>query len=168
MKFLSSLLVATSLAFGASLTFAGTANHEAHTHRAIMVSDFVIRATTPNAGATAAYGHIHNHGADDDRLIGAEVSFAKKTEIHEMKIDGDVMRMREIKDGLIIPAGEMVSLKNGAEHVMIMGLTEQIKPHASYEVTLTFEKAGAITLTAEAIPLSGKKTDDQKSHKHKH
>ena len=170
MKILSSLLLAISVIFGASFASAGTANHEKHTsdHSGIMASDFVIRATTPNAGATAAYGHIHNHGNSDDRLIGAHVSFAKKAEIHEMTLEGDVMKMRQITGGLLIPAGEMVDLKNGAEHVMIMGLSEQIKTDNSYEITLTFEQAGAITLTAGTISLSGKKTQDDHSHHNGH
>ena len=127
-----------------------------------MISDLTIRATTSQAGATAAYATIHNHGSDDDRLVGITVSFSKKAEIHEMKLDGDVMKMREIEGGLILPAGKMVTLEKGGNHLMFMGLTEQIKLSESYEITFEFEKADAITLTADTISLSGK------THKHKH
>ena len=132
----------------------------------IMISDLTIRATTSQAGATAAYATIHNHGSDDDRLVGITVSFSKKAEIHEMKLDGDVMKMREIEGGLILPAGKMVTLEKGGNHLMFMGLTEQIKLSESYEITFEFEKADAITLNAETISLSGKTHKHKHSHKH--
>ena len=128
----------------------------------IMISDLTIRTTTSQAGATAAYATIHNNGSEDDRLVDITVSFSKKAEIHEMKLDGDVMKMREIEGGLILPAGKMVRLEKGGNHLMFMGLTEQIKLSESYEITFEFEKADAITLTADTISLSGK------THKHKH
>ena len=132
----------------------------------IMISDLTIRATTSQAGATAAYATIHNHGSDDDRLVGITVSFSKKAEIHEMKLDGNVMKMREIEGGLILPAGKMVTLEKGGNHLMFMGLTEQIKLSESYEITFEFEKADAITLNAETISLSGKTHKHKHSHKH--
>ena len=130
----------------------------------IMITDLTIRGTTPHAGATAAYGIVHNHGQQDDRLIGASVSFAKKAEIHEMKMDGDVMKMREIKGGIKIPAGQMIHLTQGGDHVMLMGLSEQITLDNSYEITFEFEKAGRITKTATTIALSGKMKSGHKSH----
>jgi copper(I)-binding protein len=179
MKRLSPLLIALSLMASPS-AFAGTDNHEkhgnhekhahhnhdnhAHNSDQLMVMDVVIRATTPNAGATAAYGIIHNHSTTDDRLIGASVSFAKKAEIHEMKIEGDVMKMRELEGGLIIPAGEMVSLAMGAEHVMIIGLSGPIIQGDSYQISFEFEKAGIITAKASTISLSGKPA----AHSHNH
>ena len=128
-----------------------------------MVSDVVIRATTKNAGATAAYARIHNHGETDDRLISASVSFAKRVEIHEMTLAGDVMKMRELADGLVIPAGKMVTLKKGAEHVMIMGLSGPIMLDERYQITFEFEKAGSLTIMADTITLSGK---PPKAHNH--
>ena len=168
MKLLSSLLIALSLMAGPS-AFAGTDNHEKHAHHdhnsdELMVKDVVIRATTPNAGATAAYGIIHNHSSKDDRLIGASVSFAKKAEIHEMKMEGDVMKMREIAGGLRIPAGEIVTLAKGGEHVMIMGLSGPITLDGSYQISFEFEQAGTITVEAGTISLSGKPA----AHSHNH
>jgi len=168
MKCLSSLIISLLLIASHS-AFAGTANHEKHAHHdhnshGLMVKDVVIRATTPNAGATAAYGIIHNHSDSDDRLLGASVSFAKKTEIHEMKQVGDVMKMREIAGGIIIPAGEMVALANGAEHVMIIGLSGPITMDGSYQISFEFEQAGTITVDASTISLSGKPAAHNHSH----
>ena len=137
-------------------------------HDDIHIHDVTIRATTPNAGATAVYAMIHNHGDEQDRLVGGHVSFAKKVEIHEMKLDGDVMRMREIEGGLVIPSDGMAHLKKGGNHMMVMGLSEPIKLDGAYEVTFSFEKAGDITVPAVVISLSGKVTGthDHKGHDH--
>ena len=153
MKLLSSLLLSFALMLGASSGHAGTKEDSA-----ITLSDIVIRATTPQAGATAAYGTIHNHGTSDDRLLGASVSFAKKAEIHEMRLSGDVMKMRPLAGGLLIPAGKSVALRQGAEHIMIMGLDRQIKQGAPYEIRFIFEQAGTIIMQAGTMSLSGKKS----------
>lgn len=175
MKSLSAFLIIAGFFASMAVAQAGTANHEAHHHdeammKGIMIEDVHIRATTPQAGATAIYAHIHNHGKIGDHLTGASVTFAKKTEIHEMILDGDVMKMRALKGGIALPAGQSVTLKSGAEHVMVMGLSEGIMLGERYLVTFEFEQAGAITVEAETIPLSGKpaKAHDHSGHKHKH
>ena len=137
-------------------------------HDDIHIHDVTIRATTPNAGATAIYAMIHNHGDEQDRLVGGRVSFAKKVEIHEMKMDGDVMRMREIEGGLVIPSDGMAYLKKGGNHMMVMGLSEPIKLDGAYEVTFSFEKAGDITVPAVVISLSGKAKQDHSHKDHDH
>ena len=130
----------------------------------IMITDLTIRGTTAQAGATAAYGTFHNHSPQDDRLIRASVTYGKKTEIHQMTLDGDVMKMREIIGGIEIPAGEMIRLKQGGDHIMIMGLSEPITLDNSYEITFEFEKAGIITKKAIPVSLSGKPRQDQQDH----
>ena len=137
-------------------------------HDDIHIHDVTIRATTPNAGATAIYAMIHNHGDEQDRLVGGRVSFAKKVEIHEMKMDGDVMKMREIEGGLVIPSDGMAHLKKGGNHMMVMGLSEPIKLDGAYEITFSFEKAGDITVPAVVISLSGKAKQDHSHKDHDH
>ena len=140
----------------------------------IMISDLVVRATTSSAGASAAYVTIHNHADEADRLIGASIGIAKKVEIHEMTLDGDVMKMREIKGGLLIPAKGEARLAKGGNHLMLIGLTAPIIMGQSYDISFEFEKAGIITKTAHTISLSGKaaksqhqKSDGHKNHGHK-
>ena len=137
-------------------------------HDDIHIHDVTIRATTPNAGATAIYAMIHNHGDEQDKLVGGRVTFAKKVEIHEMKLDGDVMRMREIEGGLVIPSDGMAHLAKGGNHMMVMGLSEPIKLDGAYEVTFSFEKAGDITVPAVVISLSGKAKQDHSYKDHDH
>ena len=159
MKFLALITIIASLFSQAVLA--------ADSHK-LMIEDPIIRATAPNAGATAGYLTIHNHSQTDDRLIGVKAEFARKSEIHEMKMTGDVMKMRPIEGGIIIPAGGMAALEKGGNHLMFMGLTEQIQFKESYQFTLLFEKAGAIIVNADTISLSGKSHDPKTHKKHKH
>jgi copper(I)-binding protein len=76
-------------------------------------------------------------------------------EVHEMVLHGDVMRMRELEGGLPIPAGETVALQPGGYHVMFMDLAGPFEAGQSVEVTLTFEKAGDLTLTMPVVPRGG-------------
>lgn len=102
------------------------------------------RATPPNAPVSGGYMIIHNSGEEADRLISGEADFAERVEIHEMAMDGDVMKMRQLADGLEIPAGGEVVLKPGGYHVMFIGIDSQFKNGETRNVKLTFEKAGSI------------------------
>ena len=106
----------------------------------------MIRATLPNQPVSAGYMIIKNTGKESDRLVGGSAEFSAKTEIHEMAMENDVMKMRELADGLEIPAGDEVILKKGGLHVMFMKLSEQMVEGESRKVTLEFEKAGPIEL----------------------
>jgi hypothetical protein len=116
---------------------------------AVTVGDLSItgaftRATLPNAPVGGAYLTITNSGAADDRLVSVTTPAAGVSQIHEMKMDGDVMKMNELPDGLVIPAGETVKLEPGGYHLMLMQLTGPLVEGQSITVTLTFEKAGAV------------------------
>ncbi len=102
------------------------------------------RATAPTAPTAGGYLKIVNKGTTADRLVSARSTASAKTEIHEMKMDGSVMRMRELEKGLEIPAGGSVMLQPGGYHVMFMQLKEPFKEGAKVPVTLVFEKAGSI------------------------
>ena len=104
------------------------------------------RATMPGAPVSGGYMVIRNTGSEADRLIAGSADFAGKVEIHEMKMEDDVMKMREVEGGLEIPAGGEVILKPGGYHVMFMKLGEQLEEGQKRKVTLTFEKAGTIEL----------------------
>src|SRR4051812_4212469 len=81
------------------------------------------RATPRNAPVAGGYLKITNTGTMSDRLLGGSTEVAKRFEIHQMKMDGSVMKMREQKDGLEIPAGATVELKPGSYHIMMMDLS---------------------------------------------
>lgn len=108
----------------------------------------------PPVGARTGAGYlkISNKGASSDRLVGAAFGAAQTTEVHEMTMVNDVMRMRQIPGGIEIKAGEAVELKPGGLHLMLIGLKEPITEGALLKGSLTFEKAGtvAIELKVEA------------------
>ena len=108
------------------------------------ISGAFARATLPNQPAGGGYMTITNTGAEDDRLIAVATDVAGMAEIHEMKMDGDVMRMREVSGGLAIPAGETVVLEPGGFHLMLMALNQPLIEGETFAVTLTFEKAGSV------------------------
>ena len=110
------------------------------------ISSAFTRATLPNAPVAGGFLTIKNTGAEDDRLVSASAAIAKDTQIHEMAMEGDVMKMRELQDGLVIPAGQTVTLAPGGYHLMFMGLNGAIAEGATVPVTLTFEKAGEVSL----------------------
>jgi copper(I)-binding protein len=102
------------------------------------------RATPPTAEAGGGFLAITNTGTTPDRLIAVKSPAADKVEIHEMKMDGNIMRMREVEKGIEIPPGATVELKPGGFHVMFMGLRAPFAKDAKVPLTLVFEKAGSI------------------------
>lgn len=112
----------------------------------LVVSEGFSRATAPSAKVAGGFVTIANKGAAADRLISAEVDFAAEAQIHEMSMQGDVMKMRELPEGVEIPAGGTVELKSGGLHLMFLGLTRPLTEGETVPVTLTFEKAGKVTV----------------------
>jgi copper(I)-binding protein len=102
------------------------------------------RATPPSAKVGAGYLSIANRGGAPDRLVSAVSSVAGRVEIHEMKMDAGVMRMRELAQGLALPAGETVALRPGGYHLMLMDLRAPLREGTPVPVTLVFERAGRI------------------------
>ena len=110
----------------------------------IAVTGAFTRATLPGAKAAGGFMTIVNAGAEGDRLVGASTKTAKTTEIHEMKMEGDMMKMRALSEGIDIPAGGTVELAPGGYHVMMMGLVQPLYEKACVEVILNFETAGEL------------------------
>ena len=108
-------------------------------------------ATLPNQPVGGGYMTIANGGAAEDRLVAVATPAAGRTEIHEMAMDGDVMRMRPLDDGLPIPAGGTVTLEPGGAHVMFMELAGPLAEGDEIDVTLTFEGAGEVTVTMPVV-----------------
>ena len=98
----------------------------------------------PGAVVAGGYMKIVNTSNQFDRLNAVVVKFAKSAKIHEMKMENDVMKMREAKDGLIIPAHGSVELKQRGYHIMFMNITKSMTAGETYEGILFFEKSGNI------------------------
>jgi copper(I)-binding protein len=126
-----------------------SAGHASMKQPSYAVGDLVITnvragATVPKAPVAGGYMVIKNNGSASDFLVGGQAAFAGDVQIHEMKMQGDVMKMRELADGLEIPAGGEVMLQPGGYHVMFMKLTEPLKEGENRKATLTFRNAGRV------------------------
>jgi copper(I)-binding protein len=104
------------------------------------------RATPPTAPTAGGFLVVANKGATSDRLVAVRTVASQQAQIHQMKMEGDVMRMRELEKGLEIPAGGTVTLAPGGFHLMLIGLTAPLKAGTRVPVTLVFEKAGSIDI----------------------
>lgn len=103
---------------------------------AIKVDDPWVRATVAPQKATGAFMQLTS--AKPVKVVAASSPVAAVVEIHEMKMDDGVMKMRAV-DALPLPAGQAVALKPGSYHVMLMGLKGQIKAGETVPLTLTVE-----------------------------
>jgi copper(I)-binding protein len=112
----------------------------------IEVSGAFSRATLPGAPVAGGFLTLNNKGATDDLLVSASAPIAAETQLHEMAMEGDVMKMRQLAGGIPVPAGESVMLKPGGLHIMFMGLNTSLAEGDVVPVTLTFEQAGTVTV----------------------
>src|SRR5205085_2093471 len=119
-----------------------------------------------NAPVAGGYLKITNAGTAPDRLVGGSTEVAKRFEIHEMKMDGGVMKMRELKDGVEIPPGATVELKPGSYHIMIMNLSRPLTKGERVKGSLTFEKAGKVDVEFAVEALGGNAAGTAKDHGH--
>lgn len=148
MKQFTSIAFAAALSVGAAFSFADAQAHE------VKVGDIVIhhpwsRQSPMSASVAAGFLTITNTGKVDDRLVKATSEISPVTQIHDMKMEGDVMKMVELPDGLAIPAGATVKLKPKSLHIMFMDVKQQPGEGASFTGTLTFEKAGTVSIDYE-------------------
>ena len=101
------------------------------------VKDAWIRGTVPQQKSSGLFLQITSQ--QGGRLVAASTPLAGVTEIHEMKMDGDVMKMRALPTGLALPAGKEVSLSPSGYHVMLLELRQQLKAGDIVPVTLVVE-----------------------------
>lgn len=117
------------------------------------------RATAKGAEMGGGFVTIVNAGNEADKLIGGSFALAGRTEVHEMTMDGDVMKMRQLEGGLDIPAGATVELKPGSYHLMFMKLTAPLEAGTNVRGSLVFEKAGEVPVEFAVEAMSAKAKD---------
>lgn len=120
---------------------------------AVDVKDAWMRAAVPGQSGTGAFMKLS--APSGLRLVGASTPAAGGAEVHEMKMDGDTMRMREVQGGLALPARQTVELKPGGYHLMLTDLKQPIVRGATVPVTLNFEDARGARSTLEVkVPVA--------------
>lgn len=102
----------------------------------VSVKQAWVRATVPQQMATGAFLQLSSQ--QDSRLVQASSPVAAVVELHEMAMEGSVMKMRAIA-GVDVPAGKTVELKPGGLHVMLMGLKGPVTAGEKVPLTLVFE-----------------------------
>ena len=122
----------------------------------ITVKEPWVRATVAAQKATGAFMQISS--VSDAKLVEAKSPAASIVEIHEMKMDNNVMKMRAVSE-VALPAGKTVELKPGGYHVMMMDLKAQVKEGDTVPLTLVFEgkdkKRETVEVKAMAKSLTG-------------
>ncbi len=115
---LTKVLSSTLLTLALSAVAAVTASAQEFKAGQIVVTQPWSRATPAGAKVAGGYMTITNKGTEPDRLIGGSLSAAGKAELHEMKMEGGVMRMRPLPNGLEIKPGQTVKLEPSGNHIM--------------------------------------------------
>ncbi len=157
---------------GASLAALALATSGMVHAQAVDIKNAWARTTVPGQKATGAFMTLT--AKEGLKLVGGSTPAAGVTEIHEMKMEGDVMKMRALKDGLDLPAGKAVELKPGGYHVMLMDLKAALPKDTSIPLTLVFKDAKGveskleIKLPVATVAPGGKtaETDGMSGHKH--
>lgn len=134
-----------TLAMLAALFFSGAALAHDYQLKTLHVSNPYARATPPGAKTAGAFMFIENQGREPDRLVGAASPAAGLAQIHEMKMDGGIMRMQAVKSVELKP-GATVELRPGGYHVMLEDLKQPLKEGEQIPLLLTFEKAGTMEI----------------------
>jgi len=106
-----------------------------------------VRASVQGQKATGAFMQLT--ASQPTTLVGVASPVAGVAEVHEMKMDGDVMRMRALPQGLPLPAGQPVALTPGGYHVMLMDLKATLPKDSTIPLTLTFKDAKGVESTQE-------------------
>ena len=129
MKLLSRLITTTTLATLATTVVAQN----------VTVSDAWVRATVSGQMATGAFMKIT--AKEPGKLIAGSSPVAGVVEVHEMKMEKDVMKMAALPNGLDLPAGQTVELRPGGYHIMLMDLKAPLAADSTVPVTLVFQDA---------------------------
>ena len=134
-----------------------TVSASAHEYKAgsLEINHPWARATPKGAMVAGGYLKIVNTGDAADRLVGGSTPAAGKFEIHEMSMDGGVMKMRPLPKGLEIKPGQTVELKPGSYHLMFVGLKEPFEQGKRVKGTLQFEKAGTVEVEYAVEAMGG-------------
>lgn len=127
-----------------------------------------VRGTVAQQRATGVFMQINS--VQGGRLVSASSSAAGQVEIHEMRMDGNTMRMRALPQGLLLPAGKTVNLEPGGYHVMMMDLKAPLKTGEMVDFDLLLEAADGqrSTLQVKAMVRAMAPAPDAGHSQHKH
>ncbi|MEO8883195.1 MAG: copper chaperone PCu(A)C [Devosia sp.] len=151
--------VATLLAASPAASFADNTMAMQMGEAPVKIGDLEIsgafaRATLPNAPVGGGYFTVTNKGTAPDRLMSATSPAAASVTLHTMSMEGNVMKMRDLPNGIDIPAGAAVQLTPSGLHMMFEHLNGAFVLGKTVPVTLTFEKAGSVTINLSVLGIA--------------
>ncbi len=139
-----------SFVLGTALVATFAATSAAQT---VDIKDAWVRTSVPGQKATGAF--MKMTAKDAVKLVGVSSPAAALVQLHEMKMEGDVMKMRAVAGGLDLPAGKTVELKPGGYHIMLMDLKTPLANDSSVALTLMFKDAkGVATSVVLQVPVA--------------
>ncbi|KQT93363.1 hypothetical protein ASG60_08335 [Methylobacterium sp. Leaf469] len=122
------------------------------------------RATPNGAQVGGGYLTVENTGTEADKLVGGTLTGAGRVEVHQMSMEGSVMKMAPVEGGLVIKPREIVTLKPGGYHLMFLDLKGQIKKGEMLKGSLEFEKAGKVEVEFKVEAIAAKKSESGHDH----
>ena len=149
------------------MALAACASAWAQTAAPVDVQDAWVRAAVPGQSGTGAFMKLTAH--EGLKLVGASTPAAGVAEVHEMKMEGDTMRMRGVSS-VELPAHRTVELKPGGYHLMLMDLKQPVAKDTTIPLTLQFQDAQGAksTLSLNASVRSAAPAGAAPAHMHKH
>ena len=119
----------------------------------LQVADTWVKAA--DSGMTGAFGVLSNPSSAPVTITGASSSASARMELHEVTMIDGSMKMQQVEGGLVVPAGDSLTLEPGGFHIMFMELTDPIEAGEDVEVTLTCADGQAVAFTAQAKEFTG-------------
>jgi periplasmic copper chaperone A len=138
------ILTAVALTFAAILAFAKGAN----ANDILVMNAVAAKSLTATARTGAVYVSLVNHGATPDTLVGITSSSAEAAVLHQSINTDGIMTMREVI-GLDVAPMQTIDMKAEGMHIMLLGLKSPLKTGETVELTLTFDKAGGVLVSAK-------------------
>ena len=131
----------------------------------LVLSNFWIKETIGNHKITSGYLTIENKNNFDERLETVTSEISEKTQLHNMIVKNDIMKMENLNNGIVIRAKSKLSLKPGSYHIMFMKLRKPLKITKKYKVILNFKNAGSVTLE---MPVHKNRSNNKAKHHDHH
>ena len=122
-------------------------------HAQVSATNAWVRATVPHQQATGAFMQLKSATATS--LVSASSPLTPDVEVHEMSMEGELMRMRQVP-AIELPAGKAVELKPGGYHIMFLNLRQQVREGDTVPLTLVFrDRAGKSESLQMKVPVRG-------------
>lgn len=137
----SNIFLTMSIALG--IAFSGAVGAQSALVGPIKIEHAYTRATMPGQQVAGGFMKIENKSGPADQLISASSPIAGEVQLHEMAMEGNVMKMRQVKD-IALPAGGSVELKPGGLHLMFINIKAPLSAGETVPVKLKFAKAGEV------------------------